>query len=206
MGYTGSGCWIYGFQTNLIVINKRDGHLPGDIPLFIISKLPSHLHECRGHGVCHVILFILLISLRCAFMKCNAVTVLRFWVFCINTGSVITLNHQAFHYPSRSSSTLPMNNLSPTSPFSFSNNSDCGSNHHDNVPISSNSSQLRELPLLDGIRPHNYSQLDPIRPTHYANALKFDLGGGVMVILKSPHLSQNYVLNFPGVTLQGSFP
>lgn len=29
---------------------------------------------------------------------------------------------------------------------------------------------------------------------------------GVMVVLKSPHLNQNIVLNFPEVTLQGSFP
>jgi len=73
-----------------MVINKSDALLPGDTPLFISSNLPSHMYDFRDHNVCHVLLFILLISLQCAFIKSEAATVLSFWVFSINTDSVMT--------------------------------------------------------------------------------------------------------------------
>ena len=79
-----------------------------------------------------------------------------------------------------------MNNTSPTSPLSLSNSSDGSSNHHDNVLTSANSAQPRELHVLNEIRSHHNSQPDPIRPTHYSNALKFSLRGNGSPQVYSP--------------------
>lgn len=47
----------------------------------------------------------------------------------------------------------------------------------------------------------NPIQIDPISTQMLSNSV-----WGVMVVLKSPDLNQNFVFNFPEVTLQGSFP
>lgn len=70
-----------------------------------------------------------------------------------------------------------MTNLSPTSPLSLSNCSDGSSDYQDTVPTSDHPTQSRDLPLLDGIRPHSNSQPDSTRPTACADALKFRSGG-----------------------------
>lgn len=100
-----------------------------------------------------------------------------------------------------------MNTLSPSSPLSLDNSLDGSPDHNHNVPPPAHLAQSRELPVLDGVRLNHHSQSPTAKPKPYADALKFGLGGGgVMVILKSPHLNQNFVLNFQEVTLQGSFP
>lgn len=195
VGYAISGFRIYGFQTNLMVISKTAVNLRGDIPPFITSNLLSCLHDCRRLELCHNILCISLIKLGCAFWKCSIVPVIRPWVVSINTYSRITQKFQAYHYPFQSCLTLPMRNPSSTSPLSLSNSSDGSSNHHDNVPTSANSINLESYLCwmeFDLTIIANLIQCDPL-----TTQMPLNSAWGVMVVLKSTHMSLNFVLNFP---------
>lgn len=70
-----------------------------------------------------------------------------------------------------------MNKSSSTAPLLLNNNSDGSSDHHDNISITTRTVQPRELPLLDGIRPHNNCQSHTTRTNSYADTLKFCVGG-----------------------------
>lgn len=192
--------------TQLKWVSNHDLQIPGDIPPYLVRLKFNCLVACRGAVRSYMIILEFNFFLICVTMQ------LLFRVFCscwettIYRYAVFTQNTQTDHTNSLSSVLVPMTGSSPTSPLSLDNSPNGSPDHHDQVP---SAAALLILPNLESYLCGmefdltiiaNLIQPDPVPMSMPSNTV-----WGVMVILKSPHLNQNFVLNFQEVLLQGSF-
>jgi len=112
-----------------------------------------------------------------ALMQCLILVWICSWWSNINSYLERDQPHHTFQSLSWYRPILPMTSPSPTSPLALTNSSDGSSDHHDNIFTYTNTSQPKELPMLDRVRPHNNSQSDPTRHTPYADASNSVWGG-----------------------------
>lgn len=96
----------------------------------------------------------------------------------INKSTVLQPNHNPHPSSFRLNCLLHMNSFPSSSSHSPTDSKDGCLNHTNPLSPSTHSTQLGKLPMLDGIRPDNYSKSNPASHTLYANALKFGMGGG----------------------------
>lgn len=117
-------------------------------------------------------------------------------------GPSVRLHHTILHCVCRCILLLiSMSAPSPTSPMSFNSNSNRGIDLQDSVSSDNPTTQPPVTPMLDGSRPH-HTRLNPNIP---ATPMPSHSEWEAIVVITSAQLSQNLVLNFEQVHLQGSF-